>query len=102
MARSTFLFLMLLVSAVLVYRKAYAQKEANVWHFGNKAGISFNSNPPQAIYGGKTQGYYGSASMADSAGNLLFYLDGGWGYPGSKVYDKRHLQMPNNGFGSIP
>jgi gliding motility-associated-like protein len=77
-----------------------AQKEANVWHFGINAGINFNYNPPRAIYGGKTNSYWGQASIADAAGNLLFYYDGGWSYPGSRLYDRRHLSMPNNGFGN--
>jgi hypothetical protein len=66
-----------------------AQKENNVWYFGNGAGIDFNSGSPVALTNGSMFTTEGCASIADSAGNLLFYTDG------VTVYNKVHSVMVN-------
>ena len=54
---------------------SHAQYTNNIWCFGDSAGINFNSNPSYPITSGlRTKN--GSASIADSAGNLLFYGSG--------------------------
>ncbi len=67
----------------------FAQKQANVWHFGLNAGISFNSNPPFALTNGALVSYEGCASICAPSGQLLFYTDG------QKVWTANHQIMPN-------
>ncbi len=72
-----------------------AQKQANVWHFGVGAGLSFNTIPPSQVGGGQT--YYpfplgwneGTSSICDSSGAMLFYSNG------VKVWNGLHQVMPN-------
>ena len=66
-----------------------AQKENNIWYFGYGAGIDFNSGSPVALTNGSMFTTEGCASIADSAGNLLFYTDG------VTVYNKVHSTMVN-------
>ena len=68
---------------------AYAQKEANIWHFGIQAGLDFNSGSPVSIPNGQLFTTEGSASIADANGNLLFYTEG------VNVYNRVHALMPN-------
>lgn len=69
-------------------------KEANVWYFGWGAGIDFNQGtPPVALTNSQmyimTGATAGSASIADSNGNLLFYSDG------ENIWNKEHQFMLN-------
>ncbi len=73
-----------------------SQNQANVWYFGNYAGLDFNygtvtpltdgqvvsENPTDAISEGTT-------GVSDTAGNLLFYSNG------VSVWNRRHRKMPN-------
>jgi gliding motility-associated-like protein len=61
---------------------ATAQKEANVWHFGNGQGFDFNSGAAVQITGAM-QTNEGCAAYCDEAGNLLFYSNGGGRLPSS-------------------
>jgi len=85
----TFLFLFLSSS------NCNAQgKEANIWYFGQNAGIDFNSgSPPNALLNSQMNisagGGTGSASIADSTGHLLFYSDG------MTIWNKNHVPMQN-------
>jgi len=83
---------------------AVAQKEANNWLFGNRAGINFNSNPPQPILNGKTVGNVGSASISDANGNLQFYFNSNYNF-NDTIYNRNHQPMPNghgfSGYGSL-
>jgi gliding motility-associated-like protein len=65
-----------------------AQGETNNWYFGDNSGMHFNALTPQATFG-QLQANQGSASMSDTAGNLLFYTDG------HMVYNKQHQIMVN-------
>lgn len=67
----------------------YAQKEANVWYFGNKAGLDFNSGSAVVLEDGVLDSFEGVSTICDSDGNLLFYTDG------ITVYNKNHLIMQN-------
>lgn len=71
---------------------SFAQKEANIWYFGNGAGIDFNTGTPIAIDDGMLFSNEGCATISDKQGQLLFYSDG------VKVWNKHHQQMPN-GYG---
>lgn len=55
----------------------FAQKEANIWYFGQRAGLDFNTNcQPTALFDGQST-YEGCASISDAkTGQLLFYTDG--------------------------
>lgn len=66
-----------------------AQKEANIWYFGNYAGLDFNSGVPVALTNGKLWTVEGCATISDSNGNLLFYSDG------TTVWNKNHQIMLN-------
>jgi gliding motility-associated-like protein len=66
-----------------------AQKEANIWYFGEKVGLNFNSGSPIVITNGQLFTDEGSASISDDNGNLLFYTDG------STVWNKNHNVMTN-------
>lgn len=73
---------------LLVTISTYAQ-EHNIWYFGTYAGLDFNSGTPVVIKDGKLQTLEGSASIADSNGNLLFYTNG------VSVWNKNHEIMEN-------
>lgn len=65
-------------------------KEANIWYFGDSAGVDFNSNPPLALTNSAMPFVYeGCSSIADINGDLLFYTDG------VQVWNKNHQVMPN-------
>jgi hypothetical protein len=72
---TTFILLLVYISSSL-----NAQKQANVWHFGDGNSIDFSSGEPVEVSGSANASYEGSASYCDSLGNLLFYSNGG-GYP---------------------
>ena len=67
----------------------YAQGEANIWYFGDRAGLDFNSGTPVALTNGKLTTYEGCATISNNSGQLLFYTDG------VSVYNKNHLLMEN-------
>jgi hypothetical protein len=82
-ARSTFnikkhrkiLFIIWLL-LLLFSKVTNAQGEANIWYFGENAGLDFNSGSPVALQNGQSTGWEGTSSMCDAAGQLLFYTDG--------------------------
>ncbi len=80
--------------AGLMHTHVCAQGEANVWAFGTKAGIDFNSGNPVALQTG-IDGWEGCASICDASGQLLFYTEG------RKVWNRNHVWMPN-GVGLLP
>ncbi|PWH83984.1 hypothetical protein DIS18_05400 [Algibacter marinivivus] len=82
MQRWSFIFL-------IITTLAYSQKEANIWYFGEHAGLDFNSGSPVVLLDGALNTNEGCATISDSNGNLLFYTDG------VTVYNKNHMVMPN-------
>lgn len=72
--------------------EAMAQKEANIWYFGNQGGLDFNSGTPVALTDGLMNTSEGCASIADANGKLLFYTNG------DSIWNKQH-QLMNNGTG---
>jgi PKD repeat protein len=82
----------LLVTALLVLLASplSAQKQANVWIFGARAGIAFEPLPPTAITNSAMIANEGCASIADpTTGTLLFYTDG------ITVWNNRDRPMQN-------
>ncbi|MGV3630225.1 MAG: OmpA family protein [Bacteroidota bacterium] len=67
----------------------YAQKEANYWYFGNKAGVDFSSGKPVALTNGALSTDEGCAVISDKNGKLLFYTDG------ISVWNADHMLMAN-------
>jgi gliding motility-associated-like protein len=80
--------------SILLTLNLFSQKEANNWYFGNKAGISFENGSPTVLTGSSMISQFGSATISDSTGNLLFYTNG------ESVFNRNHQQMPN-GFGLL-
>jgi hypothetical protein len=83
--------LLFLIVNTFVVSSSIAQ-QANVWAFGWHYGLDFNSGSPVFFDTTAINYIEGSASVCDSAGQLLFYTDG------TTVWNKLHQQMPN-GFG---
>jgi len=90
----SFMKLPLFIFFLIISEFCFSQKEANNWYFGFKAGISFQDGYPSALLDNAMDFPFGTSSISDSAGNLLFYTNG------ENVYNKKHQQMPN-GFGLL-
>ena len=65
----------------------FSQKQANIWYFGENAGLDFNSSPPVALTDGLLNTLEGCSTFSDENGALLFYSDG------ITVFDKNHTIM---------
>lgn len=72
----------------------FAQKQTDIWYFGNKAGMDFSRATPIILKDSRMEQLEGSASIADPDGNLLFYTDG------DTIWNRQHEVMPN-GFGLL-
>ncbi|MBX3165722.1 MAG: hypothetical protein KF900_14695, partial [Bacteroidetes bacterium] len=66
-----------------------AQNENSKWYFGFGAALDFMTTPPTPLNNSAMNTLEGCASIADAAGNLLFYTDG------ITVYNASHSQMVN-------
>ena len=58
---------------LFLFNNSFGQKEHNIWYFGDKAGIDFNTSPPTPLTDGKNSSCEISATISDSEGNLIFY-----------------------------
>ena len=66
-----------------------SQKQADIWYFGEHAGIDFTSGTATVMTNQDVMtAYKSSAVMSDSIGNLLFFTDG------IKVWDRSFTPMP--------
>jgi gliding motility-associated-like protein len=79
----------LLLYFILLSCSCFCQGEANIWYFGNNAGLDFSSGSPVALTNGQLVTEEGCATLSNSAGQLLFYTDG------TTVYNKNHVMMVN-------
>ncbi len=79
---------LLLAFTFLVIQDNIAQKEANIWHFGNYAGIDFNTGNPVAINGPHSS-LCSSATVSDTSGNFLFSTNG------IKIFNRQMMLMQN-------
>ncbi|TQM40946.1 gliding motility-associated-like protein [Flavobacterium branchiophilum] len=66
-----------------------AQKEANIWYFGDHAGLDFTTGIPVPLIDGALSTEEGCASISNYSGQLLFYTDG------ITVYNRNHQVMLN-------
>ena len=79
-----------------MFNYSFGQGEHNIWYFGDKAGIDFNTSPPIPLTDGKVSSIENSATISDSDGNLLFYSGGdSTTYNHIKVWDRNHNLMQN-------
>jgi PKD repeat protein len=83
-----YLILIFLVCSIS-FNNAFAQKEGNIWCFGNNAGIDFNSGSPVFFPGVQLSQWEGVSSIANAGGQLLFYSDG------ISVWNRNNIIMPN-------
>lgn len=82
------LFLLFFIPFI-VYAQHPEANRANIWYFGNGAGLDFSSGSPIAITNGALHSIESCASICDINGNLLFYTDG------DTIWDRNHNVMPN-------
>lgn len=76
---------------ILIFAKIslFAQHEADIWYFGNYAGLDFSSGSPEPLTNSQLKNYEGCATLSDSLGNLLFYTNG------VTVWNREHQIMQN-------
>jgi gliding motility-associated-like protein len=89
--QTTFLLFLFYISSFL-----NAQKQANVWHFGDGKSLDFSSGDPVEVSGSAIFTFEGSASYCDSLGNLLMYTNGGGREPDFSGQDPGHIWNRNN------
>ena len=82
----------------LAHYFVFAQKEANIWHFGTGNSLDFNSGSPVQTTGSLMYTFEGCTSFCDENGNLLFYSNGGGRLPvsgqdGGKIWNKNNEVM---------
>ncbi|MEO1652583.1 MAG: hypothetical protein AAFU64_03470, partial [Bacteroidota bacterium] len=66
-----------------------AQREGDIWYFGNKAGLDFGTGSPVSLSDGAMNTNEGCSSISDQNGNLLFYTNG------IQVWNRNHEVMSN-------
>ena len=90
----TFVFLFFVLTSLSLF----AQKEANVWHFGYGNILNFNSRQAVQESGSVISTIECSTSYCDSAVNLLFYSNSGRRSPSPKhisIHSSSiHLTLP--------
>ncbi len=86
----------LYVTALFILLKtiSFSQNQNNIWYFGDRAGLSFNTNPPTTLNDGVFSHAEGVSSICDINGDLLFFTNG------LKVWNSNLVTMPN-GFGLL-
>ncbi len=78
-----------LLTLLMASCAAYAQGEANIWYFGNKAGLDFSGGNPVTLYDGQLNNIEGCTTLCDASGHLQFYTNG------ISVWNKYHVIMDN-------
>jgi gliding motility-associated-like protein len=85
------LFIILLINVT-----SFAQKQANIWHFGNGRSLDFSSGAPVNVTGSQIFTYEGCASYCDKYGNFLFYTNGGgeaFGVETGRIWNRNNAVM---------
>jgi len=67
----------------------FSQNRADIWYFGDKAGLDFSSGNPLPVNGSKMLAEVGCATICDTLGQLLFYTNG------REVWNRDNNIMPN-------
>ena len=81
--------LIFILLTIVISNSVHAQKEANIWYFGEKAGLDFTAGDPVALTDGQMDTWEGCSTISSPNGDLLFYTDG------ITVWNKQHSIMPN-------
>lgn len=87
--QNSYLKIALILLITIFSNTLQAQKESNIWYFGEHAGLDFNSGSPVALTDGELSTEEGCATISSAEGELLFYTDG------TTVYNKNHEIMVN-------
>jgi hypothetical protein len=69
--------------------QAIAQKEGNIWYFGNHAGLDFNNDTVLALQNSAMWDNDNSSTVCNYAGQLLFYTNS------DTIWNKLHKVMLN-------
>lgn len=85
-----------LVLLYVITSALHAQKQANIWHFGEGKSIDFSSGEPVLQAGSQIFTFEGCASYCDSLGNFLMYTNGGGREPLFSGQDGGHIWNRNN------
>lgn len=84
-------------AGVTVREYGEIDQRANIWYFGQNAGIDFNDQPPSALDDSQMDAPEGCSVISDRNGQAIFYTDG------DQVYDKEHNNItPPGGLGGDP
>ncbi|HMQ01122.1 MAG TPA: hypothetical protein PKC24_15180, partial [Cyclobacteriaceae bacterium] len=65
-------------------------QRANIWYFGQNAGIDFNEQPPIPLDDSAMNAPEGCAAISDRNGNIIFYTDG------RNVYNKNNVLIADD------
>lgn len=79
-----------LLGFILATLQGSSQNEYSKWYFGHHAALDFMTSSPAVLNNSGMIAYEGCSSMADAAGNLLFYTNG------VTVWNKQHAVMANS------
>ncbi|MCX6323737.1 MAG: hypothetical protein NTZ41_05995, partial [Sphingobacteriales bacterium] len=85
------LFIILLINVT-----SFAQKQANIWHFGDGQCIDFSNGAPVSVTGSPIFAAGASGSYSDKFGNLLFYTNGGgeaFGTETGRIWNRNNAVM---------
>ena len=74
---------------ILIRFISFSQNQTNIWYFGDKAGLNFNTNPISALNDGVFSHAEGISSICDINGDLLFFTNG------INVWNANNQVMPN-------
>ncbi|MFA5477240.1 MAG: PKD domain-containing protein, partial [Bacteroidales bacterium] len=80
---------LLILFIVIIHLNLAAQKEANIWYFGEYAGMDFSDGDPVPLTNSSMSQDEGCATISNAAGELLFYTDG------MSVWNRNHSIMQN-------
>ncbi|MEA3494526.1 MAG: PKD domain-containing protein, partial [Bacteroidota bacterium] len=99
--RSTYYFFVAIILIIISSQKAFPQLEAKHWYFGYKNAFKFENNQPVLLYDNKMSTLYGTATISDKYGKLLFYTNG------TTIWNKNHDTLKNGyglngGYGAMP
>lgn len=82
-------FYLCIVFTISSFCQLYAQKQGNIWYFGEYAGVSFNTGSPVPLGNSAMFQYDGCSTISDPDGKLLFYTNG------LTIWNKNHKVMDN-------
>jgi len=74
---------------MFAFTPLFAQHRADIWYFGQNAGIVFGNGTPVPVFGSQMIAEVGCATICDTNGQLLFYTNG------RQVWDRQNNVMSN-------